>query len=74
MYFEERCICISGVLFSFQTLVQRLQSAWLKLQMDVNCFMDSDSDKRKDTPNGIKQVWGVHACAVEVLMYSLTPV
>ena len=29
----------------------------MKLQLDVNCFMDSSSDKRATAPSGIKQVW-----------------
>jgi DNA-directed RNA polymerase I subunit RPA1 len=39
-------------------LAESLHSAWLKLQMDVNCFVDSDLDKMKgkDVPSGIRQV------------------
>ena len=41
-----------------QLLAESLHSAWLKLQMDVNCFVDSDLDKMKgkDVPSGIRQV------------------
>ena len=41
-----------------QTFAERLHSAWVRLQIDVNCFVDSDSDKLrgKDAPSGIRQV------------------
>ena len=39
-----------------QTFPERLQIAWIKLQTDVNCLMDSTSDKALNAPSGIKQV------------------
>ena len=45
------CVCV-------QSFSERLQSAWVKLQMDSNCYVDSDLDKSrgKDAPSGIRQV------------------
>lgn len=41
-----------------QSFSERLQSAWVKLQIDINCYVDSDLDRShgKDAPSGIKQV------------------
>ena len=48
------CVCV------VQSFSERLQSAWVKLQMDINCYVDSDLDKSrgKDAPSGIRQVCG----------------
>lgn len=35
---------------------ERLQLAWVKMQTDINCFMDSSTSKMRDVPNGIKQI------------------
>ena len=42
----------------FQSFNERLQTAWVKLQIDINCYVDSDLDRSrgKDAPSGIKQV------------------
>ena len=42
---------------SGKTPAERLQNAWIKLQIDVNCFMDSDLDKISlERSPGIRQV------------------
>ena len=45
-----------------QSFSERLQAAWVRLQMSVNCFMDSSTDKKGGSPNGIKQVLAAHTC------------
>ena len=43
---------------SGKTPAERLQNAWIKLQTDVNCYMDSDLDKLStDKFPGIRQVF-----------------
>ena len=45
------------VAVSGKTPAERLQNAWIKLQTDVNCYMDSDLDKLSlDKVPGIRQV------------------
>ncbi len=39
-----------------QTFSERLQFTWLQLQLSVNTFMDNSKDRRRDAPNGIKQI------------------
>lgn len=41
-----------------QSFSERLQSTWVKLQIDINCYVDSDLDRSrgKDASSGIKQV------------------
>ena len=42
---------------SGKTTKERLHNAWLKLQIDVNCYIDSDLDKISSTKfAGIRQV------------------
>lgn len=42
---------------SGKTPEEKLQNTWLKLQNDVNCFIDSDLDKLSTVKSpGIKQV------------------
>ena len=52
------CVCVCSPFFFLQSFSERLQSAWVKLQMDSNCYVDSDLDKSrgKDAPSGIRQV------------------
>lgn len=54
-------VCVFVCLYAcLQSFSERLQSAWVKLQMDINCYVDSDLDKSrgKDAPSGIRQVCG----------------
>lgn len=42
---------------SGKTPAERLQNAWIKLQTDINCYMDSDLDKLSlEKVPGIRQV------------------
>ncbi len=47
------------------TLIEKIQFAWTKLQAAVNTVFDSDLDKlAKDNQNGIKQVCGEFVCGL----------
>ena len=56
LYLLSSILTTITVYLCLQSFLERLQSTWLKLQYDVNCFMDSSSDKKGTTPNGVKQV------------------
>lgn len=53
------------------TAAERLHNAWLKLQSDVNCYIDSDLDKVSNIKfAGIRQVSN---CDSFLLLYKLHP-
>ena len=60
--FLEQCVHLEVRTSAFlihsiiQSISERLQSAWVKLQFDVNCFMDSSCDRKGAASSGIKQV------------------
>ena len=62
---------ITAYFYALQSFLERLQSTWLKLQYDVNCFMDSSSDKKGTTPNGVKQVHAQNYCSGRVCIVPL---
>jgi hypothetical protein len=46
-----------------ETPDEKLQNAWVRLQNDVNCFIDSDLDKiDTNQTSGIKQVRQFYQC------------